>query len=305
MALKLLSADKLAKTTAAGTITTIYGLPDSGKSTFMIGVAKKMKVLFIDSEGKFGKVCSSVPGFSDFEKNISGIEVRTLKELVSTVRDPDINQFDAIIIDSVTNMVDKELHDIMFVQKRRRTFDDYNDLGTNFMGAIEILRSKGISIFFTIQAKETEGFNEPDAQGGLVAKKAIEASDWMFFIEETKEGRVLSIKNNQFCRLKKKGVPEKFPDQLKGKDVNFASLWEIFPSKETKDDLKKQEAETDKVVAKKKADAVKNIVEIIEKCETLEELKVVWVDIADELKTDKVHEAKNKRKDELAPKQAK
>jgi len=239
--IKILTADELAKKTAKGTITTIYGLPDSGKSTFMVTVAKKMRVLFIDAEGKFGKICQNVPGFDEFKKNISGIEVKTLKDLIAVVQDPLVDNFDAIVIDSVTQLVDKELHDIMFVQKRSRTFSDYNDLGTNFMGAIEILKEKGISTFFTIQAKKDGDYSEPDAQGNMVAKKAIEASDWMFFIQEAAKGaRVLSIKNSLDCRLKKKGVPEKFADQLVGEEVNFSSLWEIFPSKpEVKAPVKK------------------------------------------------------------------
>lgn len=230
--IKILSADELAQKTAKGTISTVYGLPDSGKSTFMVTVAEKMKVLYIDAEGKFGKICSNVDGFEKFKSNISGIEVKTLHDLIKIVKDPMINEFDAVIIDSVTQLVDKELHDIMFVQNRRRTFDDYNDLGTNFMGAIEILKEKGISTFFTIQAKETNGYSEPDAQGGLVAKKAIESSDWMFFIEEGDKGeRVMSIKNSLDCRLKKKGIPNEFSDQLVGDEVKFSSLWDVFPSK--------------------------------------------------------------------------
>lgn len=232
MGLKFMTADELAEKTALGTITTIYGLADAGKSTIMVTVAEKMRVLYVDSEGKFGKICANAPGYEDFKHNISGVEVRTLKELIALVQNNAIDGFDAIVIDSVTNMVDKELHNIMFEQKRRRTFDDYNDLGTNFMGAIEILRAKGISVFFTIQAKVSDGgYAEPDAQGGLVAKKAIEASDWMFYISEGSDGRTLDIKNNLDCRLKKKGVPEDFADALTGDEVRFASLWDIFPSR--------------------------------------------------------------------------
>lgn len=232
--INILTADELKEKTSKGTITTIYGAADAGKSTFMITVAEKMKVLYIDSEGKFGKICSNAPDFEKYKDNISGCEVRTLKDLIGVVSDPMISNFDAVVIDSVTNMVDKELHNIMFTEKRRRTFDDYNDLGTNFMGAIEILREKGISVFFTIQAKASEdGYSQPDAQGGLVAKKAIEVSDWMFYIEESDDGRILSIKNNINCRLKKKGVPEDYPDQLKKGDVKFSTLWDIYPSKPT------------------------------------------------------------------------
>ena len=42
MTLQIMTATELAAKTAKGTITTIYGLPDSGKSTFMVTVAGKV-----------------------------------------------------------------------------------------------------------------------------------------------------------------------------------------------------------------------------------------------------------------------
>ncbi len=226
-----MTADQLAEKTAKGSIVTVYGHPDAGKSTFMITVAEKMKVLYIDSEGKFGKICKEVPGFEKFKKNISGIEVKTLKDLVGVVTDPMMKNYDAIIVDSVTSLVDHQSHDIMFTQKRSRSYNDYAELGTQFFEALLRLQKEGISTFLTIQAKKTEGYNEPDADGNMVQKHAMRYSDWMFFIEENKGVRSLNIKNDVNCLLKKKNIPNTFKDSLTGKDVKFASLWDVFPSK--------------------------------------------------------------------------
>jgi len=231
--IEFMTADELSEKTKKGNITTIYGMADAGKTSFMVTVAEKLKTLYIDTEGKFGKVCDNVKGYNKFKNNLFGYQVRSLKELIDIVSSKDINQFDAIIIDSITNLVDKEMHYIAFVQKRRTEFDDYKGLGVNFMASIEILQEKGISVFFTMQAKNDGGYYTPDAQGGLIPKKAIEASDWMFFIHNGEKGRTLHLKNNFDCALKTKGIPEDYDDSLT-KDVRFSSLWEIFPSKPKK-----------------------------------------------------------------------
>ena len=297
MALKTMSVDTMAKETSKGTITTIYGLPDSGKSTFVVSVAEKMKVLFIDAEGKFGKIVDAgnkysnilkvFPNFMEWKDNITGIRANTLYDLVKIVTDPEMNNYDAIVIDSITSLVDHQSHDIMYRLKKSRTYNDYAELGTQFFEAIEQLKKKGISSFLTIQGKEVDGMFEPDGDGNMVQKHAMRYADWMFFIEEGNGGRTLNIKNQLHCRLKKKNIPENFKDQLVGKDVKFSTLWDVYPSKTAKEDMEKERLEKEEAAkkeadrmaeeaAKKKIEDIKTYGKSLKGCETIAALKNIW-----------------------------
>jgi len=253
--LKTISISELIAQTSRGCMIGIYGLPDAGKSTFCVTASQFLKILYIDSEQKFGKIWNNVPKKHRNEGNIESVEVVTLQDLIAVTSDPAIKKYDAIVVDSITSLVDREIQDIYFRQKRKATFDDWRELGTNFIQSVENLKNNGIAMFFIIQAEEKNGRLEPDTQGSLIPKKVREACDGLFYIRKNEDGRELVLKNNDTeCMTKSKFVPSDHKDILKGDEVCFESLWEMYPSKpvekpKPKAATKKQIADVKKLLA--------------------------------------------------------
>lgn len=283
-----MTADELEKKTSPGTVTTIHALPDAGKSTFMITVAEKMKTLFFDAEKKYGKICKNAPGYEKYKHNISGVTVSTLEDVINILQTKDISSFDAFVFDSVTAMVTNQNHNIMFTQKRKRTYDDYQDLGTKFFAIIKLLQERGASVFFTIQSKFENGMYIPDADGGnLVQKNAVRYSDWEFYLEKDGKNRVLHLRNSFIAETKEKGLPKDYPETIENDDIRFSSLWDIFPSKTAKKDMEKERVEKEeaakkeadrmaKEVIKKKTEDIKTYNKSLKGCETVLALSNVW-----------------------------
>lgn len=236
MALKLKSASELIKNTQKGIIMAVYSSPDAGKSSFCMSASQHLNCLFIDTEKKFGIVWEQVPDNNKNEKNIFSLEINTLSDLIIAAQDSQISAFDIVIVDSITNLVDKEMQHITFTKGRKPNFDDWRELGSKFLLIVDNLKSKGINMLFTLHDKASvnelsgEVNHQPDAQGSLVPKKVIELSDALFFIEKTKGDRKMILRSgDEHCTTKSKFIPRDHKNEIMNEEICFDTIYKLFP----------------------------------------------------------------------------
>lgn len=235
------SADEVLSGSTKGYLMTIYGEPGSGKSSFALTATKCGKVAFVDAEKKIGKISGDVIDGQFVAENLFGIEgVKTISDLNEMANDPEtirelVNNYEYLVIDSLTDLVDAYLMKVKRTGRSKLTFDDWGEIANSFMLFIDTVRDRGMKVIMTVHESHDDKreMYVPKTEGKAVAARIERTSDYLFYIEKDANDQSERHLRTSATDSKKDFVTKKncksLPDTLSGEDICLEGVENLLP----------------------------------------------------------------------------
>lgn len=213
---------------AEGRINLIYGQSGNGKTSFALSATKTRKVLYIDIENAIGKVWAHIPEEEKNIDNLSSYKPKDIEELIKFINGQNAKDYDLIILDSLTFLVEQEFGAITDKGKKL-SFLDYGDVANDYKQCLRSAQLKGINLDILMQADrmETESGSMvyyPRAAGKQIVPATVERADNIIFMERTDKGQFIAhtVPSNRWHAKHRDPLPDRI------EDPNYSKLAEHF-----------------------------------------------------------------------------
>ena len=282
------SASEYKKGKQPGKIGVVYSTPDAGKSSLLLTLTQKHRVLYMDVEGMALDRFEDIP---DENKNIDNLfvipNVKSLEEIDKLLDSPQVLDYDVLVVDSISNLVGlMTAHANPAKLAGNNVFGYYRDLGRYILFIMEKAKDKGVNVFFsfhgTDQDKNNKGVWMPKSDGKEIPDRIEELSSLMIFLEKKAFGErtVWLDTANNFALTKSKLLPADHPEKMEFKGMENFSLdyimgGKMLPKRTTSKCTPKQADEIAKLIT------AGNKLEQIDMDALCKHLNIEGIDLAD------------------------